>query len=394
MTLIDPADTSAPRSYTLRGVALLATAGMVAAASLLAIPGSAQAATAAASHPSLMVPAAAAGKLAPQGCTATTVGTVTTDSCDLYAMEGTTQLGLGINPPINMWGFSNTGAAGSATAPGPLLVVNQGDTVSVTLHNQIAGQQVSLTFPGQPTTAFTAGSLSAVVEETGIASTDPAKTYTFTASRAGTFIYEAGHTPNGTRQVAMGLAGALVVRSSDGSAYGPPATGYPTTAYDDDAVVVLSEIDPAFNACPISCSAYPLGFDMRSFAPKYRLINGKPFPATDPISTDQSHVVLLRYVNVGSESHSMSLLGDDQTQVAQDGHAMKYAEAEVSMAVEPGATADTLVAMPSGPEAKVALYEAAGRLDNNGQTTADPLSFWQMSRSQLTSATPQPAIRT
>ena len=362
MTLIDPADTSAWRPYTLRGVALLATASMVATVSLLAIPLSAPAATAAASHPSVVVPAVAAGKLAPQGCTVSG----TTDSCELYAMEGTTSM-LG-GAPINIWGFSSTGVARSATAPGPLLVVNQGDTVSVTLHNQIAGQQVSLTFPGQPITAFAAGSLSAAAEETGIGSADPAKTYTFTASRAGTFIYEAGHTANGTRQVAMGLAGALVVRSSDGSASGPPATGYPTTAYDDDAVVVLSEIDPALNAAPAT-------FDMRKFAPAYRLINGKPFPSTDLISTDQGHTVLLRYANVGSQSHSMSLLGGDQTQVAQDGHAMKYAEAEVVMAIEPGATADTLVTMPSGPESKIALYESAGRLDNNGQATADPLSF-------------------
>ena len=367
MTLIDPADTSAPRSYALRGLALLATASMVVSISVLALPLSAKAAESAAvhpsaTHPSVVVPAVAAGKLAAQGCTAS--GTMV--SCDLYAMEGTTSM-LG-GAPINIWGFSSTGVAGSATAPGPLLVVNQGDTVSVTLHNQIAGQQVSLTFPGQPTTAFAAGSLSAAAEETGIGSADPAKTYTFTASRAGTFIYEAGHTANGTRQVAMGLAGALVVRSSDGSAYGPPATGYPTTSYDDDAVVVLSEIDPALNAAPAT-------FDMRKFAPAYRLINGKPFPSTDLISTDQGHTVLLRYANVGSQSHSMSLLGGDQTQVAQDGHAMNYAEAEVAMAVEPGATADTLVTMPSGPESKVALFEAAGRLDNNGQTTADPVSF-------------------
>jgi len=166
----------------------------------------------------------------------------------------------------------------------------------------------------------------------------------------------------------MGLAGALVVRSSDGSAYGPPATGYPGTAYDDDAVVVLSEIDPALNAAPAT-------FDMRNFAPAYRLINGKPFPSTDPISTDQGHLVLLRYVNVGSQSHSMSLLGGDQTQVAQDGHAMRYAETQVTTELAPGSTADTITAMPTGPEAKVALYEAAGRLDNNGQASADPLSF-------------------
>jgi len=368
MTLIGPADTAAPRSYTLRGVALLATAGMVAAVNLLAIPGSAQAATAAASHPSVVVPAVAAGPLTPRGCTVSG----TTDSCDLYAMAGTTSMNGGA--PINIWGFSSTGAAGSATAPGPVLVVNQGDTVSVTLHNQIVGQNVSLTFPGQPTTAFAAGSLSAAAEETGIGSTDPAKTYTFTAARAGTFIYEAGHTANGTRQVAMGLAGALVVLPpivpavapalATHNAYGVVA-GYPDTTYADDSVVVLSEIDPALNAAPAT-------FDMRNFAPNYRLINGKPFPATDVISTDQGHVVLLRYVNVGSQDHSMSLLGVDQTQVARDGHAMRYAESEVAMAVTAGATADTLVTMPTGPETKVALYEAAGRLDNNGQSTGGP----------------------
>jgi hypothetical protein len=369
MTPIGSADTSAPRSYTLRGFALLATASMVAAVSLLALPLNARAATAAASHPSVAVPSVAvpsvaSGKLAPQGCTASG----TTDTCNLYAMAGTNQV---LGTPINIWGFSSTGVAGSATAPGPLLVVNQGDTVTVRLHNLLAGQNVSLAFPGQPTSAFTAG-LSTQAEDVGLApraATDPdaTLTYTFSAARPGTFIYEAGHTANGTRQVAMGLAGALVVRPADGTAYGV-VTDYPDTAYDDDAVVVLSEIDPALNAAPAT-------FDMRSFAPKYRLINGKPFPSTDPISTDQGHRVLLRYVNVGSQDHSMSLLGADQTQVAQDGHAMKYAETEVAMAVIAGATADTVVTMPTGPESKISLYEAAGRLDNNGQSTADPLSL-------------------
>ena len=194
-----------------------------------------------------------------------------------------------------------------------------------------------------------------------------APAYTFSAGRPGTFVYEAGHTAGGARQVAMGLAGALVVRSADGSAYGA-RSGYPATAYDDDAVVVLSEIDPALNAAPAT-------FDMRSFHPAYRLINGKPYPSTDPVSTDQGHRVLLRYVNVGSQTRSMSLLGGDQTQVADDGHPLRYAESAVTLAVEPRATADTLTTMPTGPEAKIALYEAAGHLDNNGQTTADPLSF-------------------
>ena len=354
MSDLQPADTSARRRMTSRGVATVAAASL-AVVSFVAAPSAVGAA--AASPRAAVVHAVAAGKLAPQGCAE--VGTTAT--CDLFAMAGTASV---LGQPIPIWGFSGSGTAGSATAPGPVLVVHQGDVVSVTLHNQLA-EPVSLAFPGQPASAFTAG-LSAAAEEPGAA---PAAslTYTFSAGRAGTFLYEAGHTADGTRQVAMGLAGALVVLPADGSAYGSPA-GFPSTSYDDEAVVVLSEIDPALNAAPAT-------FDMRSFHPAYRLINGKPFPSTAPISTAQGHKVLLRYVNVGSQTHSMSLLGDVQTQVAQDGHAMQYAATALVIAVNPGATADTLVTMPTGPESKVALYEASEHLDNNGQTTADPLSL-------------------
>ncbi len=47
----------------------------------------------------------------------------------------------------------------------------------------------------------------------------------------------------GKQQVAMGLAGAIVVLpATAGQAYGSA-----TTAYDDEAVMVLSEVDPALN---------------------------------------------------------------------------------------------------------------------------------------------------
>jgi hypothetical protein len=363
MTLVQWADSSITRPRQRRRTV---GAGVVSLALVIALvgastPASAVAApvpaSAPATAPSAALHAAAAGKLAPQGCTRSG----TTATCDLYAMAGTASL-LGQQIPI--WGFSASGAAGTATAPGPVLVVEQGDTVSVVLHNQLA-EPVSLAFPGQPANAFTAG-LSAQAEETG-AAPGATQTSTFTATRAGTFLYEAGHTPGGARQVAMGLGGALVVQAPDGTAYGSPA-GYPSTAYDDDAVVVLSEVDPALNGAPAT-------FDMRNFHPAYRLINGKPYPSTDPIGTDQGHRVLLRYVNVGSSTHVMSLLGADQTQVAEGGHPRQFAENAVVVAVGPGMTADTVVTMPTGPEAKIALYEAAGHLDNNGQSTADPLSL-------------------
>ena len=51
--------------------------------------------------------------------------------------------------------------------------------------------------------------------------------------------------------------------------------------------------------------------------------------------------------------------------------------------------------MPTGPEAKVALFEAGGHLDNDGQTTADPqqLAFGGM-MTFLDTAAPPPSAPT
>ena len=93
--------------------------------------------------------------------------------------------------------------------------------------------------------------------------------YTFTAAEPGVFLYEAGPLTNALHQTAMGLHGALIVRPATvGQAYNSAAT-----AYDVEAVLVLSELDPALNA-----SASPATFNMSNFAPEYELINGAAFP--------------------------------------------------------------------------------------------------------------------
>lgn len=299
--------------------------------------------------------ATAVGKLTATGCTFSGAAAI----CDLYARAGTASI---LGTPLPIWGFSTASAddptapATLPTAPGPVLVVHQGDAVTITVHNQLAGQNVSLALPGQAAADLqnTSGD-----DVTG-AATDGVKGYSFTANRPGTFLYEAGHTPNGARQVAMGLAGALVVLPTDNTAYG--------NAYDDEAVLVMTEIDPQLNADPTN-------FDMRKFAPKYRTFNGKPYPAADPVATDQGHRVLLRYVNAGSQTHAIGVLGGDQQEIAQDGHPMAYPMTVTAESIDPGATLDTLVTMPTGPEAKLALYEPAMHLDNNGQHTGDQLQF-------------------
>ena len=61
---------------------------------------------------------------------------------------------------------------------------------------------MSLTFPGQ---------MGVIADLVGVAA-GSVVTYTFSSAQPGTFLYEAGLTPNGPRQVAMGLYGGLVVR--------------------------------------------------------------------------------------------------------------------------------------------------------------------------------------
>jgi len=52
-------------------------------------------------------------------------------------------------------------------------------------------------------------------------------------------------------------------------------------------------------AASLNNAADPALFDMRDYAAKYFLFNGKAYPQTDPIVADMGPKVLLRYVNAG-----------------------------------------------------------------------------------------------
>jgi FtsP/CotA-like multicopper oxidase with cupredoxin domain len=257
-----------------------------------------------------------------------------------------------------VWGYAAT-AAGPAQVPGPVLVANAGETVVVILHNGLA-ESTALLVAGQDLAP----------DATGAAPGLDAS-YTFTA-REGTHLYQAGLLPNAQHQAAMGLYGALVVRPVLGS---PPTDGAghtyagqayadaavpPASAYDDEAVVVLSEIDPALNASPST-------FDMRNYAPRYRLINGQAFPATAPIPAAAGDRVLLRYVNAGIQHHSMGTLGLDQTLVAIDGSPYSISRRVVAETIAPGQTLDAIAAVPAAASlgTRYALYDANMMLVNS-----------------------------
>ncbi len=304
-------------------------------------PIGARTATIAATTPA--APASSTRIAAPSTASPTRVSPATTvsgiscsPSCDLWAKTGSLTLPDGTSAPI--WGYA-ANAADAATIPGPTLLATEGTALSITLHNVSIPSATSLTFPGT----------TAIPDITGVAA-GGSVAYTFAAGiPAGTYLYEAGLTNDGASQVAMGLFGALVVRPT-------------VPAYDDEALVVLSEIDPAFNAAPTT-------FSLQDFAPKYWLINGKGYPNTDPIASAPGSRVLLRYVNAGLMHHSMTLVGLHQTIVAVDANVSTNPSRVVAFTVPAGGTADTITTIPATAPAgaKYALFDAAPRLDNSGR---------------------------
>ena len=97
-------------------------------------------------------------------------------SFDLYANAGTLTTADGATVPI--WGYSSTPAG--AGLPGPVLSVTAGDTVTITLHNNLS-EATALLLQGQ----------GLIPDHTG-ALPGGTRTYTFTAANPGTFLYEAG----------------------------------------------------------------------------------------------------------------------------------------------------------------------------------------------------------
>ncbi|MFZ5856934.1 MAG: multicopper oxidase domain-containing protein [Chloroflexota bacterium] len=262
---------------------------------------------------------------------------------DLYAVSGTTILPDGEIVPV--WGYTLDGSP--VTKPGgPTLVVTQGDTVSITLHNTL-GEDTALLIHGQ-----------AMPPDLNGVAAGGTTSYFFSADSPGTFLYEAGLLANAQHQVPMGLYGALVVLpSTPGQAYDA------STTFDNEAVIVLSEIDPALNADPAN-------FDMREFHPHYWLINGEAFPDTDWISTAAGNDVLLRYVNAGIQQHSMGLLGLRQRLIAVDGYPLTYPRFVSAETIPPGTTLDAIATIPASAAdgSMFSLFEANFLQHNNGDS--------------------------
>ena len=281
------------------------------------------------------LPGAAKALITP-GPTPGPIGLVCTTSLTAV-FDLQTTAGYISNPDGNslfMWSYHTaTGNPGDFQLPGPTLCVNQGDVVTVNLTNHLP-EAVSIVFPGQ----------------TGVTHNDPTPglftgeadsgggtvSYTFTAGEPGTYLYESGTEP--TKQVQMGLYGALIVYPSMGVGY---AYNHAASAYDSsrEYLLVINEIDPELHAAVEQGLAY----DVTAFQPRYWTINGRSFPdsiagnsvvwlpnqpygalvqvaaSADPNATP----ALVRYANAGMVNHPFHPHANHLRVIARDGRLLR-----------------------------------------------------------------------
>jgi FtsP/CotA-like multicopper oxidase with cupredoxin domain len=165
---------------------------------------------------------------------------ITGPNFTLVAREGHISTAEGAS--VYVWSFADGNGTNGFQHPGPTLIVNQGQLVSITLSNNLPFP-VSIVFPGQGPVTNLGGIPGVLTSEAAPGS--GTVTYTFTASQPGTYLYNSGTRQD--LQIEMGLFGALIVRPSGFSDSNTNTwSGYGTTdsKFDQEFLFILSDMDP------------------------------------------------------------------------------------------------------------------------------------------------------
>jgi FtsP/CotA-like multicopper oxidase with cupredoxin domain len=276
---------------------------------------------------------------------------------------------------LRAWGYAD--GAGRMQYPGPTLIVNEGDTVTVTLANTL-GVPTSIVFPGQEGVVATGGAPGLLTREAPAGS--GSVSYRFVASRPGTYLYHSGTRP--ALQVEMGLLGALIVRPATNP--GGQAYGHPSSAYDREFLILLSETDPTIhdavaggNPSPSTAGFFAVNWFINGRnAPDTMLDDGVGWLPTQPygamVMMHPGERILLRVINAGRDLHPFHTHGNNFTVIARDGRLLESA---------PGAGADlafsdfTLKAVPGATYD--AIFEWTGKglgWDMYGHAPGDPMA--------------------
>lgn len=275
-----------------------------------------------------------------------------------------------------LWGYADTSANpdNRAQYPGPTLIVNEGDTVTVQLTNalSVAGTgpvpNVSIVFPGQQVTATggVSGLLTREAQTADIPGTpedESLVTYSFIATNPGTYMYHSGTRPE--LQVEMGLLGALIIRPALGANFAYNDLG---TAFDREYLFLLSEMDPRIHekvAFFGPDSVQLTGSDYLSdYFSNYWFINGRVAPdnmdlaGTDLLPTQPYNIMprmhpgerlLMRVIGGNRDMHPFHHHGNHARIIARDGRLLRSPTGGTDLSYEvftinsvPGETVDAI----------------------------------------------------
>lgn len=245
---------------------------------------------------------------------------------------------------IYAWGYADA-TTGVMQYPGPVLLVNQNDTVTVNLTNAlpVPTQPVSIVFPGQVgvtatcVSSCTDGPLTKQVAPGGQVQ------YTFVASQPGTYRYHSGTNPS--LQVDMGLVGAIVVRPAGfnpASASTRKAYNQAGTEFDREFLIMLTDMDAAMHDTVFNqvTSNQPISVDTSAFYATMWFINGRNAPDTllgdnvpwmpnQPYSAapimHPGEKVLIREISAGRDLHPFHHHGAHMLPLARDGRVLESA---------------------------------------------------------------------
>jgi FtsP/CotA-like multicopper oxidase with cupredoxin domain len=267
---------------------------------------------------------------------------------------------------VHFWGYQGTSTTdgdanpfGVPQYPGPTLILNQGDTVTISLTSGLPVWPdndgcTSMVFPGH---AVTVTPLSGDQDGLLTRETCPGGTaveYTFTATQPGTYTYYSGTEPE--LQIEMGLVGVIIVRpSSLGENY---AYNDASTQFDHEYLFLMTQMDPIIHQ-DVEQGRFTDAYDKLStnYWPVYWAFNGRfapddlaepfvswlphqPYNCTPRMTPGQN--LLMRLVGGDGGHHPFHYHGNNADIIARDGRLLAHSRSQFTTLSAPGETVDQI----------------------------------------------------
>ena len=192
----------------------------------------------------------------------------------------------------------------NGVVPGPEIRITEGDTVRIVVKNELPESTAV-----HPHGVIVPNKMDGVpfITQPPI---KPGETFTyeFVARNPGSHMYHSHH--NSTKQVGKGLLGAFIIE---------PKYKSKDPTYDLEYTMILNDQLGGFT------------------------INGKGFPATQPLTAKLGQKVRIRYMNEGQMIHPMHLHGLPQLTFAKDGWNLPQPYMNDTVNVAPGERWDVIV---------------------------------------------------